>query len=228
MNNETVLGLTKGDKAILITFPPILGAVLGWFVPTIAGWLVKVPFIPFEGPLEWIATLEGNWIPIIGMVVGVIAGIIFTLYAFHETLKITITDSEVKLEMKEKVETIKQKDITAIFIEEKHLTLLGVHGAELYRELTDSKKDLVEDAFKYHGYPWVDKDPFENSYLRWVAEHPDFPSHVNTLLSARERALENDEPEEAEILRKDLADLGVVIRDKDKRQYVRRIKGDAK
>src|SRR5690625_4664728 len=143
-----------GEKAILIIIPPILGALLGWFVPTIANWLIKIPFIPFKGPLEWITTLEGYWIPIIGMVVGIIAGFIFTLYAFHETLKVTISDSEVKLAVKEKVEIIMKKDIYTVFMEEKQLILLGANGVELYRGQPETKKGLIEDAFKRHDYPW--------------------------------------------------------------------------
>lgn len=83
---------------------------------------------------------------------------------------------------------------------------------------------MIADAFIHHGYPWAEKDPFEKQYQRWIADHPDFPSHVNTLLAARERALKNDELEETHILRNDLAKLGVVIRDEDKRQYVRIVK----
>lgn len=224
MNNETVLWLSKSEKAILIIISPVLGALSGWFVSKIAEWLIKIPFIPFEGPLKWITTFEGFWVSIIGMVVGVIAGIIFTLYAFHETLKVSISDSEVRLEVKEKAETIMKKDIFSIFMEDKQLILLGANGTELYRGKPEAKENLIADAFIHHGYPWAEKDPFENQYQRWVADHPDFPSHVNTLLAARERALKNDELEETHILRNDLTKLGVVIRDEDKRQYVRIVK----
>src|SRR5690625_2061719 len=162
------------------------------------------------------------------MIVGVIAGIIFTSYAFNESLKVTISDAEVKLDVKGRVKTIEKKDIFTIFMEGKYLILLGADGGELYRGQLESKKELAENAFKHHGYPWADADPFENQYLRWVNDYPDLSTYINTLLSARERALKNDETEEAEILRKDLTKLGVVIRDKDKRQYVRTIRGDDK
>lgn len=36
MKDKTVLGLSTGDKIILIIVPPILGALPGWFIPTIA------------------------------------------------------------------------------------------------------------------------------------------------------------------------------------------------
>jgi len=225
LNDESVLGLSKGDKATLIIIPPILGAVLGWFAPIIAEWLIRLPFIPFKEALEWMLTWDGYWVPIIAMGIGLIAGIIFTSYAFLETLKITISDEEVKLEVKGQVATLNKQDISAIFMEGKHLTILGADGVELYREESEPKKDVVAEAFAHHNYPWVDKDPFENQYLRWVENYPDFPSHVNTLLSAREKAFKNDEAAEAEVLRRDLAKLGVVIRDEDKRQYVRIVSG---
>ncbi|MCK0472746.1 AtpZ/AtpI family protein [Halalkalibacter sp. APA_J-10(15)] len=221
MNNGTVLGLSNGEKAILIIVPPILGALLGWFIPAIAGWAIKIPFIPFGGVLEWIATLESQWVSVIGVFLGVIAGIFFVFYAFSETLKITITDEEVKLNYKESVNTIHKTDTSAIYMEGKDLVFLGTEGNELFRGQPESKKKLVSEAFKQHRYPWKDKDPFENQYQRWVADHPDFPAHVNALLSARERTLKNEEKVEAKNLRKDLADNGIVIRDEGKRQYVR-------
>src|SRR5690625_7075067 len=96
LNDKTVLGLSKGDKATLIIIPPILGAVLGWFAPIIAEWLIRLPFIPFKEAIEWVLTLDGYWVPIIAMVIGLIAGIIFTSYAFLETLKMTISDQDRK------------------------------------------------------------------------------------------------------------------------------------
>lgn len=224
MNKQTVLGLSTIDKGIIIVIPPILGALLGWFIPTIANWVIKLPFIPFEGVLEWVATLESHWVTVIAATIGVLAGIFFAVYAFSETLKIIITDEEVKLSVKENIKTIHKNDISAIYVEGKHLVFLDTDGVELFRGQPESKKELISEAFRQHKYPWTDKDPFENQYQRWIANHPDFPPHVNALLSARERALKNEESEEAKVLRKDLANLGVVIRDEDKRQYVRIVK----
>ncbi|OZU87538.1 50S ribosomal protein L29 [Virgibacillus indicus] len=228
MNYETVLGLSTGEKAILIIVPPILGALFGWFMPTIAGWAIKIPFIPFEGVFEWIAALESQWISVIGVILGVIAGIFFVFYAFSETLRITITDEEVKLNFKEKVNNIYKTETSAIYMEGKDLVFLGTEGNELFRGQPESKKELISEAFRQHRYPWKEKDPFENQYQRWVADHPDFSPHVNALLSTRERALKNEEKEEAKTLRKDLVDNGIVIRDEDKRQYVRIVRGEDK
>lgn len=224
MKNETVLGLSKVDKGIIIIFPPIIGALIGWFIPTISGWLIKIPFIPFDGIFQWVASLGGTLVSIIGLSLGIIAGIIFTMYAFTESLKITVSDLDVKLLIKEDTKVIDKEDISAVFISGKNLIILSADGMELYHEKCESKKEKVEEAFKHHGYPWSDKDPYDNEYFRWVEDHSDITPHINVLLSARERSLKNAETEEAEVLRKDLSRLGVIIRDEGKRQYIRMVK----
>jgi uncharacterized membrane protein YgaE (UPF0421/DUF939 family) len=226
MKNETVLGLSTGEKFLLIIIPPIFGALLGWFIPGIADWAIKIPFIPLEGMLEWIAALESQWVSVIAAIIGVLAGIFFVFYAFSETLKITITDEEVKLNIKDKVNNLRKKDISAIYTEGKDLVFLNIAGNELFRGQPESKKELISEAFRQYRYPWKKMDPFKNQYQRWVDDHPDFPPHVNALLSAREQALKKEETEEAKVLRKDLTDHGVVIRDEDKRQYIRIARGE--
>ncbi|GEN83739.1 hypothetical protein SLU01_20510 [Sporosarcina luteola] len=228
MNNETVIGLSRSDKVIIIVFPPIIGALIGWFIPTIAGWLIKIPFIPLEKLFQWLASLDGFLVSIIGLAIGVIAGILFTMYAFAETLKVTVSDFNVKLLIKDRVEIFEKKDVATVFMRAKQLIILGLDGMELYRAECESKKEVVEEAFTHHGYSWSNKDPFENQYYRWVDDHPDFTAHINTLLSVRERALKKGESDEAEVLRRDLTHLGIVIHDKDERQYVRMVRGDDK
>lgn len=105
----------------------------------------------------------------------------------------------------------------------KELVFLNRSGAELFRGETDSKKELVAETFRMHGYPWQESDPYEGSYHRWVPDHPDYSQHMNALLYARERALQKGEKVEAEALRRDLIKLGVMIQDEEKRQYVRMV-----
>ncbi|WP_257009771.1 YqeB family protein [Evansella halocellulosilytica] len=223
MDFKTVLGLSKVEKLIIIILPPILGGVVGWFGQTVAYWLSKIPFIPFGGPLNWYSALENPWIPIISGSAGLLAGILFTIYAFSESLKMTISDKELELHLKNKVEIFAKKDIFALFIEGKKLVLLDHHGNELFRGQFESKKDHVEESLKRHNYPLKMNDPYENQYQRWVKDHPDFSGQINTLLSDRYDALKKGEQEEIQSLRKDLVKLGVIVKDEDDRQYVRKV-----
>src|SRR5690625_7911820 len=85
------------------------------------------------------------------MVIGLIAGIIFTSYAFLETLKMTISDQEVKLEVKGQVAMLNKQDISAIFMEGKQLTILGADGVELYRKESRSEERRVGKECRCRG-----------------------------------------------------------------------------
>jgi len=225
MQNETVLGLSKMDKAIIIIGGPLLGAIIGWFIQIISSWLVKIPFVPFGPFFEWIVSWNSSWVSIIGVIVGLIAGILFVFYAFSESLKMTITDQEVTMKRYDKEVQMQKRDISAIYMDRKDIVVLGQKQEELYRSPTDVKQPKIEAAFLEHRFPWKSENPHQADYQRWVPEHPDFSASVNSLLAAREKALKEDDEKEAAILRKDLAAEGAVILDEDKRQYVRMIRG---
>src|SRR5699024_11102718 len=60
----------------------ILGAIFGWFIPTIAEWIVKIPFpyIPLEGLFVLVAGLKSGWFSVITALIGMIAGLIFVYF----------------------------------------------------------------------------------------------------------------------------------------------------
>jgi len=221
---ETVLGLSKGEKTIIILVPMVLGGLIGWFIPVIADWLLKLPVVPWEGLIEFIASLNSFWVSIAATIIGITVGVLLTLTIFEESLEVTITYDNLQLKLGDKVDIIDKKDISTIYIENKQLIILGKNSNELYREIFETKIDTVRETFRTYKYPWKEKDPFKKEYQRWVLGHPDFPEKLNALLYAREHALKEDKKKDAKHLREDLAKLGVVIRDEKNRQYVRLVK----
>lgn len=222
--NRTILGINKFEKSLILVICTILGAIIGWFLPVIADWVLKLPVIPMEQWVRFISSLDHFWVSVIAAAVGVIAGLIFSLVVFHESLTATVSDHQLKLVLGDKVKTFRREDIYAVYMENKNLVLLGQDSQELYREVLEAKLDTVREAFYLHGYPWMDEDPFAAHYQRWVEGHPDFPPPVNALMRARERALKEDK-ETAKYLREELAELGVVIRDERNGQFARQIHG---
>jgi hypothetical protein len=56
---QTVIGHSTGDKVVLYGGLPLLGLLLGFFLPRIAVWAVDQPWVPFQRPLELIAKWQG-------------------------------------------------------------------------------------------------------------------------------------------------------------------------
>lgn len=225
-NNATLLGLNKSEKALIVVVPIILGAVIGWFVPVIADGVLQLPVVPLEKLMIYIASLNHFWVSIVATITGVFVGLFFSFMVFSDSLKVTVTDHQLKLVLEDSEKIIEKKQIAAIYFEDKNLVVLGQRSHELYRAVLDMKLDSVRKAFHHHRYPWKDDDPFVDQYQRWILDHPNFTSHIHSLLNARERALKEGKKKEAKYLREDLAILGIVIRDEKNGQYVRLIHGN--
>lgn len=225
MNDEIKLGLKWSDKAIVIVLSLILGGVIGWYLPVIASWLMKLPFIPYSQFFEWIATLNNPWVSIITLCAGIIAGIIFIIYIFSENLQIVVNDLKIKTRLNDHENEFPKADIGAIYMDKKQLVFLGNDGQEIFRgDKPEGKPALIQQSFLQFGYPWKEEDPFEKDYFLWVTDHPDFNSHTNAMLSARENAIEEKKDKKIIDLQKELTKLGVVIKDRDGKQYVRKVK----
>ncbi|MGQ5530709.1 YqeB family protein [Bacillus sp. CGMCC 1.60114] len=221
IESETFLGHSKFQKAIIVLVPMILGGSIGWFVPIIANWILKLPVVPMEKLVLFIASFNSLWVSSIAAIIGTIAGLLLALVILNESLEVTISYNNLQLKFGERINIIEKKDILAIYIENKHLVILGQTSNELYREVIEMKVDTVREAFNKYQYPWNEIDPFGSQYQRWALGHPDFPEKINALLYARDHALKEKKKANAKYLREDLAQLGVVIRDERNGQYVR-------
>ncbi|WP_339295762.1 DUF308 domain-containing protein [Paenibacillus sp. FSL W7-1279] len=224
MNNGmeySELGLSWADRMLVWAVPPLLGAVVGWFLPAIADWATGLAWVPFQGPLELIATIQGPWIVIVTAVLGLLAGMVLSHIAIKESLAVRLSDKEITLRIHEAERTFAREEVSAAFMDGKQLVLLGNEGEELYREKPEAKRETVAEAFMRHGYSWRDRDPFADHYVRWVADTPGLTPSMNALFLAREKAIENDDQEDAADLRRELSKLGITVRDDGKRQYWR-------
>ncbi|MCW8784308.1 MULTISPECIES: hypothetical protein [Bacillus] len=225
MNDEkkqTVLELSSVEKALVFLVPPLLGLVIGWFLPVIAKWAVTLDWLPFHGPLDIIASFHGWKAAAATAVIGLIGGVWLTRAAFKETLVAVVTDSEVSLTIYNEESVFSKDSISGVFTDEKHLVLLGTEGQELFREKLEPAVEKAADAFRAHGYVWLGtEDPFKEEYKRWVPDTPDLEPGANALLKAREKALKEEEKADAKELKAEISKLGITVRDKGSRQYWR-------
>jgi hypothetical protein len=200
---------------------PIAGALVFWGIKAIAGWLSKVPGVPFQGVLELAAEAPEPWVTVGALAVGVAVGVVLASIGEHETLRLTVSDSGVSMSRMNVPSSAQRADVGAVFLDGKRLTLLGHRGEEVASERSELPADRVRAAFEDHDYPWVAEDPYKDQYRLWVEDLPDLPPGANPVLKARAKALDKDNESDARELRDELVKLGVVIRDQKKRQYIR-------
>lgn len=216
-----MLGISPAVRLLLYVGAPALGLALGYFLPRIADWALTLPWVPMGGPLRLIASFEGPWALGLCVVAGLVLGLGLAFVATVEALTVTLTDSQIRLRKDQKSRTIERSDVDAVFVDAKLLVVLDRESRQLVRERHESTAAGLERAFRAHGYPWVERDPYGELYRRWVPDTPEVPPAVNAVLRAREVALQQKVAKDVTELRDEVQKLGFVVRDEGVGQYWR-------
>lgn len=205
-----------------LTVLPLVGAALGWGLTLIAEWLTGLDWIPFRGPLEAFTGLPEPGQRIAGVALGLAAGLLLALWAVHDLLTVTVGRDRLGLKRGDYDRTLQRADTAGVFVDDKQLVVLGHRRQELARVPFDLDRDRLAAALRRHGYAWLpDGDPYAAEFRRWVPGADGLPAGADAVLKARRHAVEKSDEKDLRELRDDLADLGVVVRDQDKKQYWR-------
>jgi len=203
--------------------PALLGAGLGLALHFLLDWLLGLPWLPFHGPLNLLDRIPDQIALPVLLALGLVAGVIFGVHALADELSVTVTRDSVRLQRGDLDRTLRRSAVASVFLDAKHLVLLGPDTNELARQKTDQSANRLAAAFTGHGYPWrPDGDPRDADYRLWSVSAVGLPSGADALLSIRAKALaDSKRAGDAAELRAELIKLGVVVRDQGGQQYWR-------
>ncbi|HTJ34430.1 MAG TPA: hypothetical protein VL738_14475 [Dactylosporangium sp.] len=219
---DHVLGLTRSDRVVVLGGFPVVGGIVGWALPIVARWLLGLRWVPFEGPLRLIEHLDGGWGRAGAVAAGALLGAVVGVMAVHESLRVTVGDDGLVVEKGDARRTVAKGDVDAVFVDGRQLVVLDRESRQVVRDrLENADSPRVERAFREHGYAWVDGDPYEALFRRWVPGLPDLPAAVNAVLAARAKALEAGSAQDTAELHDEVQKLGYTVRDADKVQHWR-------
>ncbi|MFJ5995674.1 hypothetical protein [Streptomyces sp. NPDC092370] len=210
----------------IVLFCVVCGAVAGALLPLLARLLLALPWAPLEGPAELLTSVPEPALTLGTIAVGVLGGLLLGLSAAHESLSVRVCDTHVTLTIRDSSREFTREEISAFFRDGKQLVLLGPDGLERAREQCGLNWQRLTNALTAHGYAWEEQDPHHAEFRRWVPGIPGLPAGADALLRARAQARKDEHAGEARELRGELLRLGVVVRDEERRQYVRVVTDD--
>jgi hypothetical protein len=201
---------------------PLLGAALGWGLTFIVEWIVGLRWFPFQGLFELFTDLSETLQLVVGLAVGLLLGLVIALLVLHEMLTVTVGRDRIGLKRGDYEREIERADVAGVFVQDKRIVVLGPRRRELANIEFDLDRDELAAALRKHGYGWLpDGDPYAAELKRWVPGGDGLPQGANAVLKARQHALEKSNASDLRELLEELDDLGVVVHDKDKKQYWR-------
>ncbi|WP_246039760.1 YqeB family protein [Glycomyces buryatensis] len=220
--DQTTVTDPKWVAKLLLVGVPVVGALVGWGLVFAVAWIVGLPWFPFQGPMELFNRLPDAVRPLVGIGLGAAVGLALAFFALNELITVIVDSKRIETKRGEDVQTAEAVAVESVFVANKRMVALGHQGEELIRVEFDLERDELAKALRRHGYTWLEGgDPFESEYRLWVPDAEGLPAGANPVFKARQIAIENSKNDDAAELREELAKLGVVVRDKDKKQYWR-------
>jgi hypothetical protein len=206
----------------LFTVLPLIGAALGWGLTLVAEWITDLSWFPFQGLFELFTDLSEALQLVVGLALGVVVGIVFAFWFAGEMLEIHVDREGIRTKRGSHDQTVPRSDVESVFVQDKLLVILGRGRRELTQVEFDLDRDALAAALRQHGYAWrPDGDPYAAELKRWVPGADGLPRGADAVLKVRATALEKSKNDDLRELRDELTALGVVVRDKDKKQYWR-------
>ncbi|MEU5994281.1 hypothetical protein ABZ806_35370 [Spirillospora sp. NPDC047418] len=219
---STTLARSVWAQGALCAAAAVLLGGVGWLLDLLAHWLVTLDRAPMQGPAELLVSVPEPWLAIGLISLGALAGTALILFDSLEQVSVTVSGERVVLKRAGHFQKIAREQIGHVFREKDRLVVLGPKGEEVAREKCDLGARRLAAAFTEYGYAWVDGDPYEDEFRIWAPRTPELPDLANALLAARADAMKSsDSGDSAKELRRELARIGIVVRDKGKQQYWR-------
>ncbi len=224
-SQATVIGLPRGDRIVIYAGAPLAGLLLAFGLPWVANWLLQFDRLPLPGVVRLLAVFDGisGWKSLSWLGGGLLLGLVVAAVATVESLKLTLTDQQLRIDKGGETRFVARAEIGAVFLDGKELVLLDRQSRELLRDTHDAPAQTLAAGFRAHGYPWQERDPYAGRYHRWLPELPELPPRVHALLATRQVALERRERKDAARLAEEVAQLGYVLRTEDNVQYWRAV-----
>lgn len=207
---------------------PLLGIGLLALLGSIGGWLLGLPWVPFQGPLRLLMSIPQPWAALGAVVVGGGAGLWLAGAWDRDRLTVQVAPETLVLRRGAKHTKIARAGAAGVFLDGRRLAVQDGAGAELASEAVALvPAGRIADAFTAQGWPWLAADPHAAEFRLWLEGDPTLPPGADVVLAARAKALRASVfgEEEERRLRGELARLGVFVREEGGRQYWRR--GDA-
>jgi hypothetical protein len=210
------------DRLVVQVGIPAAALVIGALLPVVARWALDLSRgLPFKPVFRVVGAVDRPWEVAINLAIWLVVGLGVAYAAMGEQVRLAISDAELRVEGRDLAEAVPRADVADVFLDRGRLVVLDHRSLALVREENPASREAVAAAFREHGYPWRDSDPFAELYQRWRPDTPDLPGPVNAVLAAREVALRKNARRDVRGLSEALHKLGYVARDEGSRQFWR-------
>lgn len=153
-------GFDAEGRAFVVVLLTLGGGLLGFAVPYLARWAAELPWVPFQGPLRLLGSLDGSWLTWGRPVIGAALGLAVALWVVQRSVVLLVADDRIEVLRGGQVErVIRREQVDGVHRTRSKVVIQNAQGRELFADDVEGDAAAVRDAFVAHGYPWEGAAP---------------------------------------------------------------------
>jgi hypothetical protein len=221
----TVVRTPLADRVVVAVVIPGALVLLGLVLPVVARWLLALQRgLPFKPVIWLVGSIDTWWEIALHVCLWLAIGVGLAVTEARKATVVTLTDTLLRLDRAGAPLTLDRADVGAVFSDGRLLVVLGPDSRPVFRDTHEVPTAALAAAFRRHGYPWHDADPFAGEFRPWHAGDPSLPPAVDAVLAARLGALTRNAHQEVHDLGRAADRLGYVVRETGATQYWRAVR----
>ena len=143
-----------GRRWVLALFA-LGGAVLGVGVPFLARLAADLPWVPFQGPLQLLASFDQAWLVWLRPALGLLAGLALGWWVILDSPVLHVGERHLRVERRGAVQRVIPRDkVDAVYRTGSKVVVQSSSGRELFAGEVEADADAVREAFLALDYPW--------------------------------------------------------------------------
>lgn len=147
------VALSTGASVGLVGATALAAGALLALLPRLAGWVLALPWVPFQGPLRLARELDAHvawWVlALAGLVVGTVVG----LGLVDETVVVTVDEREIVVRKGRQRARYARAQVHRVVVDGRRLSLRDERDVDLLDEKIDGEPADLVAALRRHGWP---------------------------------------------------------------------------
>lgn len=148
-------GFDRAGRTFVLALFGGAGLALGAVLPWLAGLAAEVGWLPFGGPLRFLASFDEGWLTWGRPVLGLLAGLAFAAWVIADSAVLHVAADEVRVERRGEVQrVIPRETVDGVHRRGSKVVIETAGGRTLFRDDVEGDRAAVREAFVAAGYPW--------------------------------------------------------------------------
>lgn len=154
-SSATVGGFDRAGVLWVLLIFGAGGTALGAALPFLAGWAARLPWVPFQGPLELLGSFDQSWLVWGRPVLGLVVGLVLATFVIGHTPVLVIREDEIQVQRRGQVERIiRRSQVDSVYPRGSKVVIETDKGRSLFDDEVEGDREAIRKAFIDHGFPW--------------------------------------------------------------------------